>query len=367
MDYFPTLRPHLKAVNVYVPGKPLEELQRQYGIKDAVKMASNENALGPSPKAVAAIKKALPRIHRYPEGGCHYLRIKLAARLGVAEDALIFGNGSDEVLVLAARAFAGPGTEAVIARPTFPVYEIACQAEDTRVVAVPVRKDLRYDLDAMARAVNARTRLVYIGHPDNPLGTYPRKEELARFLERIPERTLVVLDEAYYEFSAGRKDYMDTLGLLGRHDNLLITRTFSKAYGLGGLRVGYGVAQPAVIRSLNKVREPFNVNLPAQVGATAALDDRAFLRRSIKLVQDGRRDVERAMRKLGLNVIETSTNFMLIDLGREAAPVYERLLRKGVIVRAMGGWGLPTYIRVTLGKPSENKRFVIALKEILGA
>lgn len=367
MDYFPTLRPHLKAVNVYVPGKPLEELERQYGIQDAVKMASNENALGPSPRAVEAIKKALPRIHRYPEGGCHYLRIKLAARLGVAEDALIFGNGSDEVLVLAARSFAGPGTEALIAQPTFPVYEIACQAENTRVIAVSVREDLRYDLDAMARAVTDRTRIIYIGHPDNPLGTYPRKNELISFLDRIPARVLIVLDEAYYEFAAVRRDYADALDLLGRYDNLLITRTFSKAYGLGGLRVGYGVARPAVIRSLNKVREPFNVNVLAQVGANAALDDRAFLRRTLKTVRDGRKDISRGLQKLGVKVIDTSTNFMLIDLGREAAPVYERLLKKGVIVRAMGGWGLPTYIRVTLGKPSENRRFVIALKEILGA
>lgn len=365
MEYFRTLRPHLKAVNVYVPGKPLEELQRQYGVSDAVKMASNENALGPSPKAQAAIKKALRRMHRYPEGGCHYLRIKLAARLKVAEDQLIFGNGSDEVLVLAARAFGGPGTEAVLAKPTFPVYEIACQAEEITVRSVPVREDLRYDLDAMARAVSARTRLVYLGHPDNPLGTYPPNRELVSFLDRMPEHVLVVIDEAYFEFAADRKDYTDTLALLGRYDNLLVTRTFSKAYGLGGLRVGYGVASPAVIRSLNKVREPFNVNLLAQVGATAALDDRVFLRRSLKTVREGRRQVTRDLTRMGLRVIETSTNFLLVDLGREAAPVYESLLRKGVIVRAMGAWGLPRFIRVTLGKPAENRRFVGALSGVL--
>ncbi len=359
-----TAKAHLAAVKIYRPGKPLEELAREYGIRDAVKMASNENALGPSPKAIAAVKKRLGSVHRYPDGGCFYLRRKLAARLGVRPEELVFGNGSDEVLVLAVRAFVGKGDEVVIADPTFLIYEIAAAAEEGTVVKVPM-KDFRYDLPAMAAKVGPRTKLVFVANPDNPVGTYVTAKAFAAFLARVPERVIVVVDEAYYEFAAARRDYPDSLALRRKHPNLVIARTFSKAYGLSGLRIGYGVMRSDVAEALNKVREPFNVNLLAQAAAEAALDDRAHLKRTLKTVDEGRRYLERELGALGTRPVPSATNFILTDLGVDASGVYEKLLRKGVIVRAMGGWGMKTFIRVTIGRKAENERFIRALRQIL--
>lgn len=368
MELFQTARPNLIRVRNYQPGKPLEELQREYGIKNAVKMASNENALGPSPKAVAAVKRDLAKLHRYPDGGCYYLRHKLAARLKVRPEELVFGNGSDEILVLAVRAFASKGDEIIIADPTFLIYEIAASVEDATVVHVPMKK-FRYDLEMMAKKITSKTKLVFIANPDNPVGTYVNSKEIERFLTAVPSRVLVVLDEAYQEFAAAeRKDYPNSLKLLKRYPNLVITRTFSKAYGLAGLRVGYGVAATPVINTLNKMREPFNVNLLAQSAAAAALDDTAHLSKTLKLVRDGRAYLKREFERLGLAPVDTVTNFMLVDLRTDAQVVYEKLLRQGVIVRSMAGWGLKTFIRVTIGKPAENRRFIAALnKSIKGA
>ncbi|MGH7198772.1 MAG: histidinol-phosphate transaminase [Candidatus Omnitrophota bacterium] len=359
--YF-TSRKNLADVKNYEPGKPLEELEREYGIRDAVKMASNENALGPSPKAVRAIQKSLSRIHRYPEGGCYYLRKKLAALLKVEPDRLIFGNGSDEILVFAVRAFVEAGEEVIIADPTFLIYEIAARVESGAVVKVPM-KDFRYDLAAMRKKISSRTKLIFIANPDNPVGTYVNEGDLIRFLEAVPKRVVVVLDEAYYEFARIKKDYPDSLKLLKRFENLLVTRTFSKAYGLSGLRIGYGVANPAIVAALNKVREPFNVNLLAQSAAVAALDDREHLKKTLKMVADGRAYLGRELKRLGFTVVDTVTNFVLFDLSEDARPIYERLLRRGIIVRPMTAWGLKTFMRVTIGKQKENERFIDALKE----
>ena len=363
MGLFLTAKPWLSRVKNYEPGKPLEELEREYGIRDAVKMASNENALGPSPKALEAVRKALPRIHRYPEGGCYYLRKALAKRLCVAPESLVFGNGSDEILVFAVRAFVGQESEVIIADPTFLIYQIAAEVENARVIQVPM-KDFRYDLDGMADRIGEKTRLIFIANPDNPVGTYSSQKKLEAFLKRVPAGVLVVLDEAYYEFASARKDYPESLKLLKSYPNLLVTRTFSKAYGLSGLRVGYGIAAAEVTAALNKVREPFNVNLLAQVAACAALGDGAHLRKTQKLVDEGRRYLEGEFGKLKLRTVKTATNFVLADLGSDAKTVYEKLLRRGVIVRPMGVWGLPSFIRVTIGKPEENRRFVKALKEL---
>jgi histidinol-phosphate aminotransferase len=362
MNLYFTARKNLEGVKNYEPGKPLEEVEREYGIRDAVKMASNENALGPSPKAVRAVQKSLARVHRYPEGGCYYLRNKLSSALKVEPDRLVFGNGSDEILVFAVRAFVEAGEEVIIADPTFLIYEIATRVESGSVVKVPM-KDFRYDLAAMQKKISSKTKLIFIANPDNPVGTYIREADLVRFLESVPKRVVVVLDEAYYEFAKIKKDYPDSLRLLKRFENLVVTRTFSKAYGLSGLRVGYGVANPQIIAALNKVREPFNVNLLAQSAAVAALDDKEHLKKTLKMVAEGRTYLARELKRLGFTVIETVTNFILFDLSEDAKPVYERLLRRGVIVRPMAAWGLKTFMRVTIGRKNENERFIEALKQ----
>lgn len=366
MRLYRTARPHLAAVSEYRPGKPIEEVERELGIRGAVKMASNENALGPSPKAVAAARGALGNVHRYPDGGCFYLRRELSKRLGVKPESIVFANGSDEALVMAVRAFAGPGDEVIVADPTFLIYGIAAAAAGARVVRVPMR-DFRYDLGSMAARVSPKTKLIFVANPDNPVGTYVTVRELAAFLGRIPKSVVVVLDEAYFEFAAReKKDYPDGLKFLKVHPNLVVTRTFSKAYGLAGLRVGYAASNPEIAAALNKVREPFNVNLPAQAAALAALSDSAHLGRTLKAVSEGRKLLERELGKMGLVTVDTATNFILIDLGaRDAEAVYEKLLRKGVIVRSMAAWGLRGFLRVTIGRPADNRRFLRALKETL--
>ena len=358
------MKKHLLGVKNYEPGKPLEELEREYGIRHAVKLASNENALGPSPKALAAIRKNLSRIHRYPEGGCFYLREKLAKFLKVSPEELVFGNGSDELLVFAARAFVDAGDEVIIADPTFLIYEIATQVENGTVVKVPM-KDFYYDLDAMRRKVGPRTKLIFIANPDNPVGTYVNEKRLQAFLKAVPKEVIVVLDEAYYEFAKTKKDYPDSLKWRTSFPNLIVTRTFSKAYGLSGLRVGYAVAQAPVAKLLNKVREPFNVNSVAQAAAVAALDDKKHLDRTLRLVSEGRQVLTRELEGLGFECVDTVTNFVLADVKQDAGKLYEALLRRGVIVRPMTAWGLNTFIRVTVGKPDENKKFIRALKEIV--
>ncbi len=364
MPIYPTAKSHLAAVQNYVPGKPLEELEREYGIKNAVKMASNENSLGPSPKAVAAMKKKLTSVHRYPDGGCFFLRKKLSKFLGVEHEQLVFGNGSDELLVLAARSFVGPADEVIIANPTFLIYSIATQVENGTLIKVPM-KNFRYDLEAMRQKINWKTKLIFIANPDNPVGTYINEKELVNFLKAVPKQVVVVLDEAYFEFAAVKKDYPDSLKLLPAFENLIITRTFSKAYGLSGLRVGYGVMHPNMAMTLAKVREPFNVNLLAQEAAVAALDDKAHLKKTVSMTNQGREFLTKELKKLGATCVDTVTNFILADVKTDAAVVYEKLLKRGVIVRSMAGWGMKTFIRVTIGKPEENKRFIKALKESL--
>ena len=365
-QFFSSTKDNLRSVKNYQPGKPLEELEREYGVKNAVKMASNENALGPSPKAVAAMRKALLKTHRYPDGGCYYLRHKLAKFLKVAPESLVFGNGSDELLVFAVRAFVSEGDEVIIADPTFLVYEIACAVENGRIVKVPM-KNFRYDLERMKARINGRTKLIFIANPDNPIGTYIKESALAAFLSRVPAGVVVVLDEAYFEFGNIKKDYPDSVKLLKKYPNLIVTRTFSKAYGLAGLRVGYAVASEGIVNALNKVREPFNVNLLAQEAAVAALDDRAHLNKTVKLVNEGRKFLTAALEIMGARCVDTVTNFILADLGREAQPVYEGLLKRGVIVRPMNAWGLSRFIRVTIGTKADNKRFIDSLKKVLGS
>ncbi len=348
----------------YPPGKPIEELERELGIKGSIKLASNENPFGPSKKAVEAVAAALSNLHRYPDGSCFYLRERLSSHLGVAPETLIIGNGSNEIIELAIKAYLRPGDEAVMADPSFAVYPIAVSASAGRAVRVPL-KGFRHDLDAMAAAVGPKTRLVFIANPNNPTGTIVSDDELSRFLMAMPDDVIVCVDEAYYEF-AQDPAFPKTLEHVKRRAKaVLLLRTFSKVYGLAGLRVGYGVAHASLVDYMNRVRQPFNVNSLAQAAALAALDDRGHLERTVRNNIQGLDYLLGELKAMGLECVPTEANFFLVKTG-EGKKVYDALLKKGVIVRPMDSYGLGEYIRVTVGLPEENRRFVSSLKDALG-
>jgi len=349
-------------IKPYQPGKPIEEVKREIGLQDVIKMASNENPLGPSPKAMASIRKYLGNINRYPEGGCFYLRQAVAKRLKIKPEQLIFGNGSDELIGLTLRAFVNEGDEVVVASPTFLMYEVASTAHGAKIKVVPMRY-FKYDLKAIKDAVTKDTKVVFIANPDNPNGTYISKYELEDFLKGLNRETIVFLDEAYFEF-VEEQDYPNGLDYLGKN-NLIVTRTFSKAYGLAGLRVGYGISSPEIIKYMETVREPFNVNLLAQMGAIGGLKDKEFVARSKKTVREGKKFLYTELKAIGVRYVPSVTNFILIELGPKSGEVVEKLLKKGIIIRNMKAWGLENFIRVTIGKEAENKRFIRELKKIL--
>lgn len=351
----------VRDLPVYQPGRAIETVRGRGG-RRVIKLASNENALGPSPLAVRAIRRALSTVHRYPEASYAALRRRLAGRIGVTPAHVVVGNGSDELILLVLRACVDPGDEVIVATPTFLIYELAARIAGARVVRVPL-KAFRYDLPAMAAAVTGRTKVIFIANPDNPTGTYVTGREVARFLGAIPDRVLVVFDEAYAEF-VDAPDYPRVLPWVTRRA-VLVTRTFSKAYGLAGLRIGYGVAHPRMIAYLERVREPFNVNRLAQEGAVAALGDRRHLQATRRLVWQGRRYLGGALAELGLRVIPSCANFLLVEVG-DGPRVARALLRDGVIVREMSAWSLPRFIRVTCGTAVENRRFIAALRRCLG-
>jgi len=359
------VRQNILNVRQYVPGKPIEEVQRELELNEVVKLASNENCLGPSPKAILAIKKNIGKINRYPDASSFYLRKKLAKSLGVGEDSLIFGNGSDEVIGMAIRTFVSPGDEVIIAKPTFLIYEIASQIQDAKIKFVPLAKDLRHDLVKMKEAITDQTKMIFIANPDNPTGTYVTKRELDRFFEGLPERIIVFLDEAYFEFAAyDRKDYPRGTNYLNR-TNVILARTFSKIYGLAGLRIGYGIASPEVISYMERTREPFNTNLLAQVAAEAAIDDKVFLNKTLAHVAGEKTFLYSAFKKMGLEYADSATNFIVVDTKRDCKAIFNALLKKGVIVRDMKAWGFDSYIRITIGTRKENNKLVAALKAVL--
>jgi len=356
-------RKSILNIEPYKPGKPIEEVKRELGLRDIVKMASNENLLGPSPKAVAAIKRHLADINRYPEGGCFYLRQALSKRLRIRPEQFIFGNGSDELIVLALRAFVNEGDEVIVATPTFLIYEIASRIQGARIKRVPTRY-FKYHLKAMKSAVDKNTKMIFIANPDNPNGTYITRYELEAFLKGLPETVIVFIDEAYFDFVSER-DYPNGLDYISNY-NVIVTRSFSKSYGLAGLRVGYGVSNPEIIKYMESVREPFNVNSIAQIAACAALKDKKFLSKTKKATQEGRGFLYSEFKKLGLRYVPSVTNFILFEVGKDTDRICKALLKKGVIVRNMKAWGLDTFIRVTVGKEKENKRFIKELKKIIG-
>ncbi len=358
-----TIPDYIRAIEPYVPGKPLEALEREYGISDSVKLASNENPLGPSPKALAAIRHGLATLHRYPDGAGHRLTRKIADANGILPTNVFIGNGSDEIIALLVRALIRPGDRVIVPQPSFLMYAIAAAAGGAEVMAVPL-KALAMDLDAMAERVTADTRLIFICNPNNPTGSVITRKAFAHFMDRLPDDVVVVVDEAYIEY-ARNPDALKT-GLPNDVNRPLVTlRTFSKVYGLAGLRVGYGIMPSGLAELLNRVRPPFNVNTLAQVAAAAALDDQAFVRQTVGLVHRGLDDLYVAFEKMGLTHFRTEANFLLIDVGRPADVVFENLLRQGVIVRSMRAYGFPTYIRINVGLEAENQRFLRALESVL--
>lgn len=355
--------PGVRGLTPYVPGKPVEELERELGVTNAIKLASNENPLGPSPKALVAIQKALPDIARYPDGGGFSLKRALAAKLRVATEQITLGNGSSDVIEFAARIFVSPGDEVIFSQHAFAMYPILTQAIGGRGVEVPAR-NWGHDLEAMTQAVTPRTKLVFVTNPNNPTGTWFGRSALHRFMDRVPPQVIIVLDEAYCEY-VDDPDYPDGLGLLDEFPNLIVARTFSKVYGLAGLRVGYSVSSVALADLLNRVRPPFNVNSLAQVAALAALADDDHLRRTVEFNRAGMRQLTDGFRALGLTFIPSVGNFVCVEVG-DAAQINDSLLRQGVIVRPVANYGMPRHLRVTVGLPEENERFLSALKTAAG-
>jgi len=356
--------PGLVGLRPYVPGKPISELERELGIRDAIKLASNENPLGPGSKAREAAAKAMADLGRYPDGGGFALRRVLAEHHGVEPTAITLGNGSNDVLDVVARAFLYPGAEAVFSEHAFAVYPISTQAVGAAARIAPAR-DYAHDLDAMAALVNARTRVVWIANPNNPTGTWLPAGPLRAFLTALPETCLAVVDEAYVEY-VHQPDYPDASRWLERFPNLIVTRTFSKVHGLAALRVGYGLSDPRLAELLNRVRQPFNVNTPAQLAAVAALADTDHVRESVALNDAGLAQLAAGFEALGLSWIPSVCNFITVDLGRPAGPLDQDLLRAGCIARPVANYGLPHHLRVSVGRAAENAQFLATLAAVLG-
>ncbi|MDX1755654.1 MAG: histidinol-phosphate transaminase [Marinobacter sp.] len=360
IDYQALAVPGVQALSPYQPGKPIEELARELGLDPAgiVKLASNENPLGPSQVALEAAQQALSELCRYPDGNGFRLKTRLAARLGVTASQLTLGNGSNDILEVIARCFADAGSEVVYSQYAFAVYPLVTQAIGARGVCVPAR-DWGHDLEAMAAAVTERTKLIFVANPNNPTGTVHSLSAVEAFLEQVPERVLVVLDEAYCEYLTEGEG--DSLQWLTRFPNLIITRTFSKAWGLAALRVGYSISSEAIADILNRVRQPFNVDTIALSAAAAVLDDEDYLQRSRAVNQAGMTQLDQGFEALELTFIPSAGNFIAVDVGEKAGEVYQQLLARGVIVRPIAGYGMPNHLRVSIGLPEENRRLLDAL------
>jgi histidinol-phosphate aminotransferase len=357
-------RSAIQRIRPYRPGKPLQEVEREYGITNAVKLASNENPLGPSPKAVEAMRAAAAEVAYYPEDTCFYLKRDLAAFLDLPEEHLLLGNGSDEILHCASLAFLSPGDNTVMATPSFVMYETNSHMGDAEPRQVPLH-NLTHDLDAMLAQVDGGTKLFFICNPNNPTGTYNTEQEVEQVLDRLPAHCLLVLDEAYYEYTDA-PDYPQSLKWVREGRNVLVLRTFSKIYALAGLRVGYGMAHPAIIQALQQVRPPFNVNSLAQVAAQASLADPSQVARSRECNLEGKKYLAAEFERRGIGYVPTQANYIFVDTARNARNVGEELLCRGVVVR-VGDWifNYPSYLRVTIGTPEQNRRFIDALDQVL--
>jgi len=355
---------YINSVRPYQPGKPIRELEQEMGLRHIIKLASNENALGPSGRAMHAMRRAIREVHLYPESGCPYLIERLSRELGVSADQLIVGNGSNEIIELLARGFLSPGDEVLSSESTFLVYPILAQVCGARYVSVPM-KDSRYDLAAMADAVSEKTKVVFIANPNNPTGTYVTESELEAFIAKVPKHVIICIDEAYIDFVDSR-DFPHVLAhVKTAKPNVLVMRTFSKAYGLAGLRVGYALGCKEIIQYLQKIKQPFNVNSIAQAAATAALDDRFFLWRTKYMVSSGRKYLYREFKRMGLEFLPSQANFVLVNVRKDGEEMFRALLKRGVIVRSMKAYGFDSWIRVTVGRRSHNAHFIRALRREL--
>jgi histidinol-phosphate aminotransferase len=355
--------PSVAALTPYEPGKPIEELQRELGIGEPIKLASNENPLGPSPRALAALKGALAEMNRYPDGANWALRHKIAEKHQVPPDHVFVASGSVEVLNLLAFLFVRPGLNVVFTEHGFAIYPLVAAAAGGEARAVKMRPGYQFDLEGIGRAIDANTRLVFLDNPNNPTGAIFRRAEWERLLGVLPDHVVMVADEAYFEFVRDT-EYPDSLKYHDGRRMIVTMRTFSKVYGLAGLRVGYAISSPSIIRLLDKVRQPFNVTAPAQIAALAAMDDREHVENTLRVNREGREYLEREFRRLGIAYVPSHANFILADVG-DGRVVFDQLLRHGVIVRPVGGYGLPRHVRISVGLEEENRRLITALEQVM--
>lgn len=362
IDYSKLAGDCISSLSPYLPGKPVKEVQREMGLETVYKMASNENPLGVSPKVIQALIDFLPEINRYPLGDSYYLKEKLSAKLDVNADRLIFGAGSNEIIEFLFKAFLKKGEHALSFAPSFSVYGLIAQAMESSCNWIPMTQNFEVDFEGMKKAINDKTRLIFLANPNNPTGTYFTSEELEDFMKVVPQDTIVVMDEAYFDF-INQDDYPNSIKLMDTYPNIVIMRTFSKAYGLASLRVGYAIAQPECVNMMNRVRQPFNINMPAQIAATAVLEDEDFLQATLNEVKRGKADFYKRCDEMGLKYIPTQANFLLINVG-DGKKVFNDLMGKGVIVRFLGP-GLAEYIRVDLGNQAGRDAFFKGIKEVL--
>lgn len=356
-------RPAVFTLQPYEAGKPIAEVRRELGISDVIKLASNENPLGPSPRVIAVLREEAARVHFYPDSNCFYLKQDLAAHTGFAPEQILVGNGSDELLKLIAETFILPGDEVIVADPTFSEYEFVTKIMAGNCVKVPT-KDFRHDLEGMLARITSRTKIMVICNPNNPTGDMLTAAEVDSLMQALPEHVLIIFDEAYAEYVTS-PDYPDTSRYLREGRRVVVLRTFSKIYGLAGLRVGYGITTPEIAALVNRVREPFNVNLLAQEGARAALADQEHVQKSRQLNKEGRDFLSSEFQRLGFSFVPSQTNFIFVDVGIDSRTVFQKLLRQGVIVRSGDIFGCPTMLRVTVGTMAENRRFIAALETVL--
>ncbi len=356
-------RKGILEIESYTPGKSIEEVQKEFGAKRWIKLASNENLLGPSPKAVAAIRKELPSIHLYPEGPCTVLRKVLAEKFGISEKMVVISNGADNLILLIANAFVNEGDEVMMADPTFSVYTNVAQIMGGKPIKIKL-KDFTHDLESMLKKVNRKTKLIFVCNPNNPTGTTVSQAAFNHFLSKLPKGVIVVLDEAYGDF-AEDAFYPNGLDYVKGRKQLIVLRTFSKVYGLAGLRIGYALGREDLVHCLYQVRDPFPVHRLAQVAAVAALNDEDHALRSIQLVYEGKRYLYKELDRMGLSYVPSQANFIFIDFEKDSGEIFEDLLKEGLIIRPGKVWGFPTFARLTIGRMEDNRRFIKALKKIL--
>jgi histidinol-phosphate aminotransferase len=356
----------LDSIKPYVPGKPIEDVKREYGLDDVIKLASNENPLGVSPKALVAMEHALNGLNKYPDGAGYELRTALAKHFDVEMAQVAIGNGADDLILELSMAYLEDGDEVVVSRSSFPMYDIYASAMRAKMVKTALTEDLGIDLNAMAEAITSRTKLIYVCNPNNPTGRIVSADDVDAFIQRVPENVLIILDEAYFEM-VDSANYPDSLAYIreGRK-NIFVLRTFSKVYGLAGIRIGYGFSHPDVISTLLRIKPPFNVNVLAQAAGIAALEDHDFVAKSVDGNREGRRFLMREFDRLDLTYAESHTNFVLVRMGPNASDVQQRLLETGIIVRPCGAYELPEYLRVSIGTADQNERFIRTLRDVLG-